>query len=184
VLRQYLGLQLAVACPGLWPVDPGLVTAECTLAARLAFCKLGGNINSRGREVRQLDLGYVESSLSLEKPERRAGPLAGDRAPDAPIRGAAGQSRRLFGLFKGPHWTLLGYDVERDAVPPRSGLHIHTVGCNGDIIDESGHMRDVYGVGRLGTRAPGRLRWGDCLVRRDGQAQKVPSGSRLQEGWA
>jgi 2-polyprenyl-6-methoxyphenol hydroxylase-like FAD-dependent oxidoreductase len=98
----------------------------------------------RGREVHQLDLGYVESSLALEKPERRAGLLAGDRAPDAPIRGAAGQSTRLFELFKGPHWTLLGYDVERDAVPPRPGLHIHTIGSSGDIIDESCYLRDAY----------------------------------------
>lgn len=55
----------------------------------------------RGREVHQLDIGYPESSLALEKPERRGGLLAGDRAPDAPIMGAAGQPRRLFDLFKG-----------------------------------------------------------------------------------
>jgi 2-polyprenyl-6-methoxyphenol hydroxylase-like FAD-dependent oxidoreductase len=100
----------------------------------------------RGREVHQLDLGYAESSLALEKPERHAGLLAGDRAPDALIRGAAGQPTRLFQLFKGAHWTLLGYDVERDAVPPRPGLHIHTVGVRGDIFDEDGHLRDVYGL--------------------------------------
>ena len=39
--------------------------------------------------------------------------MAGDRAPDAPIRGAAGQKTRLFKLFQGPHWTLLGYEVDR-----------------------------------------------------------------------
>jgi 2-polyprenyl-6-methoxyphenol hydroxylase-like FAD-dependent oxidoreductase len=100
----------------------------------------------RGREVHQLDLGYVESSLALEKPERHAGLLAGDRAPDAPIRGAAGQPTRLFQLFKGAHWTLLGYDVERDAVSLRPGLHIHTVGARGDIFDEDGYLRDVYGL--------------------------------------
>ena len=100
----------------------------------------------RGREVHQLDLGYVESSLALEKPERRAGLRAGDRAPDAPIRGAGGQSTRLFELFKGPHWTLLGYEVERDAVPPRPGPHIHMSGPRGDIIDDSAYLRDAYGV--------------------------------------
>jgi 2-polyprenyl-6-methoxyphenol hydroxylase-like FAD-dependent oxidoreductase len=123
----------------------------------------------RGREVRQLDLGYVESSLSLEKPERRAGVRAGDRAPDAPIRGAAGQSRRLFELFKGPHWTLLGYDVERDAVPPRSGLHIHRVGSSGDIVDESDHMRNVY-----------VLASGDwVLVRPDGYVGAIVSSGEM-----
>lgn len=82
----------------------------------------------------------------MEKPERRSGLLAGDRAPDAPIRGAAGQSTRLFALFKGAHWTLLGYEVERDDVPPRPGLHIHTVGACGDLADEDGYLRDAYGL--------------------------------------
>ena len=99
----------------------------------------------RGRDVQQLDLGYPCSSLALETPAR-GGLLAGDRAPDAPIRGAAGQSMRLFELFKGPHWTLLGYDVARDAVPPRPGLRIHTIGSRGDIVDERGYLRDAYGL--------------------------------------
>ena len=81
----------------------------------------------RGREVHQLDVGYPESLLALEKPERVGGLLAGDRAPDAPIRGSAGQPTRLFELFKGAHWTLLGYEVERDAMSPRRGLHIHKI---------------------------------------------------------
>jgi 2-polyprenyl-6-methoxyphenol hydroxylase-like FAD-dependent oxidoreductase len=100
----------------------------------------------RGREVQQLDLDYVESSLAFEKPERHAALFAGDRAPDAPIRGAAGQATRLFELFKGTHWTLLGYDVERDSVTPRPRLHIHTVGSHGDLIDADGCLRDAYGL--------------------------------------
>ena len=75
-----------------------------------------------GREVQQLDLGYPESSLALEKPQRHGVLLAGDRAPDAPVRGAGGQARRLFDLFKGPHWTLLGHDADRAAVPSPRGL--------------------------------------------------------------
>src|SRR5579862_5559493 len=101
----------------------------------------------RGRETHQLDLGYPESSLSLSKPARSADRvIAGDRAPDAPVRGAAGQPTRLFKLFQGPHWTLLGYEVEREAIAPRRDLHIHTVGLRGDIVDESGCVRDAYGV--------------------------------------
>jgi 2-polyprenyl-6-methoxyphenol hydroxylase-like FAD-dependent oxidoreductase len=112
------------------------------LATKLLNAAKRGEIR-RGREVQQLDLGYLESSLALQKPAR-SGLFAGDRAPDGPIRGAAGQPTRLFELFKGSHWTLLGYEVERDAVPPRPGLHIHTVGSHGDIIDESGFLRDGY----------------------------------------
>lgn len=112
----------------------------------------------RGREVHQLDIGYPESALALEQPERVGGLLAGDRAPDAPIRGAAGQPRRLFELFKGAHWTLLGYELQRDAVSPRAGLHIHIFGARGDLLDDGGHFREAY--------APAS---GDCvLVRPDG----------------
>jgi 2-polyprenyl-6-methoxyphenol hydroxylase-like FAD-dependent oxidoreductase len=112
------------------------------LATKLLDAAKRGDMR-RGREVQQLDLGYPESSLALEKPAR-SGLLAGDRAPDAPIRGTAGQPTRLFELFKGPHWTLLGYDVGHDAMPPRPGLRIHTVGAGGDIVDESGHLHDAY----------------------------------------
>ncbi len=101
----------------------------------------------RGREVHQLDIGYPQSSLVLEKPARQGGVLAGDRAPDAPMRGAAGLPVRLFELFRGPHWTLLGYGVERlGAVTPRRGLRIHAVGPRGDIADDRDQFRTAYGV--------------------------------------
>ncbi|MGA8614925.1 MAG: FAD-dependent oxidoreductase [Xanthobacteraceae bacterium] len=123
----------------------------------------------RGREVHQLDLGYVESSLALEKPERRAGLLAGDRAPDAPIRGTAGQSTRLFQLFNGSHWTLFGYEVERDAIPPRPKLHIHALGQRGDIIDEDGDLQGAYGLAS-----------GDwVLVRPDGYIGAIVSSGEI-----
>jgi 2-polyprenyl-6-methoxyphenol hydroxylase-like FAD-dependent oxidoreductase len=139
------------------------------LATKLLDAAKRGDLR-RGREVHQLDLGYVESSLALEKPERRAGLLAGDRAPDAPIRGAAGQSTRLFRLFKGTHWTLLGYEVERDAMPlPRPGLRIHTVGPRGDIIDHDGYLREAYGLAS-----------GDwVLVRPDGYIGAIVSSGEI-----
>lgn len=112
----------------------------------------------RGRELHQLDIGYPASSLALQKPARESGLRAGDRAPDAPIRGGAGQWRRLFELFAGPHWTLLGYEVDRDRVRPRAGLRILTFGSQGELLDERGHLKEAYGV------APGD--W--VLVRPDG----------------
>ena len=124
----------------------------------------------RGREFQQLDLGYPGSSLAMEKPERSGSILAGDRAPDAPVRGAAGQPTRLFALFQGPHWTLLGYDVDRiSIVSPRTGLRSHTIGPRGDIIDDGGHMRDAYGV------SPGDL----VLVRPDGYVGAVVSAGEV-----
>jgi 2-polyprenyl-6-methoxyphenol hydroxylase-like FAD-dependent oxidoreductase len=115
------------------------------LATKLLDAGQRGEIR-RGREVQQLDLGYPESPLALEAPKRHEGLLAGDRAPDARLRGAAGQPERLFDLFQGPHWTLLGNAVTRDAVAPRAGLRIHTVGSRGDILDEGSELRRTYGL--------------------------------------
>jgi len=119
----------------------------------------------RGRDVHQLDIGYPASSLALEVPKSRRILLAGDRAPDAQVRGAAGQARRLFDLFKGPHWTLLA--SEGSAVTPRSGLHIHALRERGELTDELGQFHAAYGL------APG-----DCvLVRPDGYIGAIMSAS-------
>jgi len=99
----------------------------------------------RGRETRQLDLGYTGTSLALQTSER-SGLQAGDRAPDAPMHSAAGQATRLFLQFQGPHWTLLGYDADRAVIAPRSGLRIRIVGSRGDLLDDGGHFRDPYGL--------------------------------------
>jgi len=116
------------------------------LAARLLEAGRRGPMR-RGREVHQLELGYPRSSLALEAPARGSGRRAGDRAPDAPVRGAAGQPTRLFELFRGPHWTLLGCQVDAgEAVAARPGLRIHTVGPRGEVIDDAGHFREAYGV--------------------------------------
>jgi hypothetical protein len=135
------------------------------LATKLLDAAKAGSMR-RGREVHQLDLCYPDSPLSLEKPERRGGVLAGDRAPDARIRGKGGQPTRLFNLFKGTHWTWIGYEVEGlSGVKPRAGLHIHAVGARGDIVDDGEHFRDGYGV-----------RSGDwVLVRPDGYVGAVVS---------
>lgn len=123
----------------------------------------------RGREVHQLDIGYPGSKLALEMPERSGGLLAGNRAPDAPVRGAAGQPTRLFNLFQGPHWTLLGCEVERSTVPSRRGLHIYTIGPRGDILDEGGHVRDAYAL-KSG-------KW--VLVRPDGYVGAIVASSGI-----
>lgn len=119
----------------------------------------------RGREVRQLDIGYPESSLSRTFSARSEGLRAGDRAPDAPIMGAAGQPSRLFQLFKGPHWTLLVQDAARQGVSARSGLHVHHIGPQGDVIDVWGHVRDAYSL------APGEA----VLIRPDGYVGAILS---------
>ncbi len=124
----------------------------------------------RGREVHQLDLGYPDSTLAVDCPPRSTGIAAGDRAPDAPLIGAAGQPTRLFELFKGSHWTLLGYGSKSSGVSPRANLHIHEIGVRGDIEDSGNHVRDAYGVTA-----------GDwILVRPDGYVGATASSDHVQ----
>lgn len=138
------------------------------LASKLLDAAKHGDMR-RGREVRQLDLGYRESSLAQPSPQRVDGLLTGDRAPDAPLRGAAGQPLRLFELLRGTHWTLLGYNCERHLVPARPRLRIHIIGEKGDIIDDAGHFREAY------TLASGD--W--VLVRPDGYVAAIVASSDL-----
>lgn len=122
----------------------------------------------RGREVTQLDLGYPDSSLSLSLAEEYKGVAPGDRAPDAPVTGAGGLGTRLFSLYQGPHWTLIGYEPDGNAIPePRKGLRIHVVG--GDIHDSDGHVQSGYGL------SAGQ--W--VLVRPDGYVAAVAGTAEL-----
>jgi 2-polyprenyl-6-methoxyphenol hydroxylase-like FAD-dependent oxidoreductase len=127
------------------------------LAAGLLDAAKRGEMR-RGRELRQLDIGYRESSLTLNRSGRMSPLFAGDRAPDAPLRGAAGCLRRLFDLFTGSHWTLVGFQAERHITSGRKGLHIHQVGPGRELQDMAGHFQKAYGL------APGE--W--VLVRPDG----------------
>jgi hypothetical protein len=122
----------------------------------------------RGRETRQLDLGYPGTLLALQTREPE-GVRAGDRAPDAPVRGAAGLPTRLFSLLRGPHWTLLGCEAARADVAPRRGLHVHIVGPRGDVLDDGGHFSDAYGL------SPGD--W--VLVRPDGYVGAIVGADEI-----
>ncbi|MDR6820778.1 2-polyprenyl-6-methoxyphenol hydroxylase-like FAD-dependent oxidoreductase [Neorhizobium sp. 2083] len=113
------------------------------LSSRLLDAGTRGEI-SRGREVHQLDIGYPQSPLALEAAGRTHGLRAGQRAPDAPTKGAAGQPSRLFLLFAGPHWTLL-VNGQR-TIASRPGLRIHHLGERGDILDVFGCVHDAYGL--------------------------------------
>jgi len=124
----------------------------------------------RGREVHQLDIGYSGSSLALEAPARAGGILAGDRAPDAPLLGAAGQRTRLFELMKGAHWTAFGYAVPRGETPAGcKNLHIHRIGADGDLKEEQGSFAAAYGVEQGG--------W--VLIRPDGYIGAIVGASGM-----
>ena len=124
------------------PVAAGMLG----LATKLLDEARQGTIR-RGREVHQLDIGYPGSALALQAPERSSGISAGDRAPDAPMTGAAGQPVRLFSLMQGPRWTLIGYVTDREATPPpRRALHIHRIGTDADVRDSGDHFAATYDV--------------------------------------
>jgi 2-polyprenyl-6-methoxyphenol hydroxylase-like FAD-dependent oxidoreductase len=150
-----LGWKLAAALDGARDLLPTyeeerrpIAAGMLGLATRLLEASRTGGGNRRGRAEQQLDLGYPGSRLAH-------GPNAGNRAPDAPVRGAAGQPTRLFNLFQGTHWTLLVFDAP-SPIDARAGLRIHRIGD--DVIDDQGLVREHYGL------APG-----DCvLVRPDG----------------
>ena len=115
------------------------------LSSRL-LVEAGRGEMRRGREVQQLDLGYPESSLALETPVRTHGPWAGDRAPDAPVATPSGAPRRLFELFRGTHWTLIGFHVPPTQAPEMHDLHVYLFGPGGNLVDSNSHFHDAYGL--------------------------------------
>jgi 2-polyprenyl-6-methoxyphenol hydroxylase-like FAD-dependent oxidoreductase len=174
-----LGWKLAAVLRGAgeWLLDSyeeerrPIAAAVLGMSTRLLEAAKRGNME-RGREVRQLDLAYPDSSLALEYPERTGGLRAGDRAPDAVVRGAAGQDARLFTLFKGPHWTALGMDVAPATLHAlrRPGLHVHCFGKQGDLVDVYGHFGTAYGL------QPGET----VLVRPDGYIGAIVASSGIE----
>lgn len=120
----------------------------------------------RGRETHELDIGYFDSALALDGRDHVGRLAAGGRAPDAPLRGAAGQPIRLFEVLRGPQATLIAYEAgdTRPASTPK-GLQIRRVGADGDLQDDGGHFARAYDL------APGD--W--VLVRPDGYVAAIAS---------
>ncbi|MFF4221380.1 FAD-dependent monooxygenase [Streptomyces abikoensis] len=92
-----------------------------------------------------LGVGYGWSSLAW------GGPKAGERAPDAPCRDAVtGKGIRLFEVFAGPRFTLLGVgptsakalaEVLADAGEKYDGMLTAL-----RVDDHEGHVRRAYGI--------------------------------------
>lgn len=109
----------------------------------------------RGKTAQQLGLGYRGGPLSVG----RAGVLhAGDRAPDGPTA----DGRRLFDVFRGPHFTLLAVGTHLpagtdggglpalDELPPLDGelVRVHRVDAY-----------EAYGPGLFLIRPDGYIGW-------------------------
>jgi 2-polyprenyl-6-methoxyphenol hydroxylase-like FAD-dependent oxidoreductase len=147
LLASYEEERLPIAS---WLLD---ITSELLDAVLDAIKETGGGLDAvASPELTQLMLRYPWSRLSRRTASRSTEPRPGDRAPDAPLRDAVTGSRiRLFDLFRGPHFTLLGLGersavalghVETDIVKP------YLVGPGG-LLDDGRHAARVYGADAL-----------------------------------
>ncbi|HTX48518.1 MAG TPA: FAD-dependent oxidoreductase [Caulobacteraceae bacterium] len=98
----------------------------------------------RGRENHELELGYADSALSVERRRREGRLRAGDRAPDARCKGAGGQPTRLFEVLRGPQFTLLGFAGDAPPVPACKDLAVRRVGERGELRDVFGDIAQAY----------------------------------------
>jgi hypothetical protein len=116
------------------PVAAGVLGISTTLYRRAAEHQ--AEAHKRGEETQQLNIGYRDSSLSA------GGDRAGDRAPDAPLR-----EGRLFDLFRGPHFTLLGFDPRHAETVARVNA-TYVAKVHAHVIDDPG-ARETYGTDGL-----------------------------------
>ena len=109
------------------------------------------------KDGHQLAITYRFSSLSGRSAGVLGGPEPGDRAPDAPCHTAAGDPIRLFDVFRGPHFTALGFGgacataLERLRRQFSGKVRCRLVGqaneLSSDIIDHNGDARSAYQIG-------------------------------------
>ena len=93
-------------------------------------------------DSRQLGLHYRWSSLSRDLIDRTGLLSAGDRAPDAPLRTVKGGPGRLFDVFRGPRFTLLGFGEGCVGALGELAGRVNT--C---LVTENGDAYSAYGIG-------------------------------------
>ncbi|MEJ9314537.1 FAD-dependent monooxygenase [Priestia megaterium] len=110
----------------------------------------------RGDEERQLGITYQGGPLAPDAAATKTLHV-GDRAPDAPCIGPDG-ARRLFDIYRGPHFTLLAFGANAaQALPkltwPTAGAELcsYIVGEEGSgdvncINDSTGELTRIYGI--------------------------------------
>ncbi len=76
-----------------------------------ALSKLDPSSIRRGKDEQQLALSYHGGPLAPRSTDCTRTLHVGDRAPDAELLGAAGERIRLFDLYRGPHFTAIGYGI-------------------------------------------------------------------------
>ncbi|MFF0745995.1 FAD-dependent monooxygenase [Streptomyces sp. NPDC004111] len=152
LLDTYEEERLPVAA---WTLDTSSKRLGDVLAA---IREPGGGLDAGiTEETTALGLGYRWSSLSRRTGGPDTGLRPGDRAPDAPCHATGtGTPTRLFDVFAGPHFTLLGFGAGATgalaAVAARTagGVAVRTcavdAGPGTGLADTGGHARAAYGV--------------------------------------
>jgi 2-polyprenyl-6-methoxyphenol hydroxylase-like FAD-dependent oxidoreductase len=123
--------------------------------------------------IHQLDITYRDSTLAVDDRPKPGRLQAGDRAPDAPLHTNSGTPIRLFEIFRGPHWTLLGFGTEVTDLARRRGtaLLAYSVvqpGEQGNLVDTHGHATRDYHVAKRTY----------VLIRPDGHVGLITSNPR------
>ncbi|MFD5630935.1 FAD-dependent monooxygenase [Streptomyces sp. NPDC127072] len=139
------------------PIAAGVLGKSTELYRSLSKHRVAGL--KRGDEERQLGLSYAGGPLAPADAPATKTLHVGDRAPDAPC--TAQGSRRLFDLYRGPHFTLLAFGPRATgALPslawPAEGAELrrYAVGSgrgghgthSARLTDDTGGLARIYGV--------------------------------------
>jgi flavin-dependent dehydrogenase len=138
-------------------------TASGQAAARGFRTGSGGVELVATADTRQLGLHYRGSSLCRDLIDRTDLLSAGDRAPDAPLRTVDGGPARLFDVFRGPGFTVLGFGAGCAGVLGELAARVNT--C---LVTEN---RDAYSAYDIGPHQDVRV-----LVRPDGYVGLTAAG--------
>jgi 2-polyprenyl-6-methoxyphenol hydroxylase-like FAD-dependent oxidoreductase len=122
-----------------------------------AIGKLDTASIKRGKDEQQLTVSYRGGPLALDS-GRTARLRVGDRAPDAPLIDADGQTTRLFDAFRGPHFTALAFGeqaartLDRLQWPaqgaPLKRVVVNAASPSADLVltDRRGAFSRIYGL--------------------------------------
>lgn len=134
-----------------------------------AIAKLDPSAIRRGKDEQQLSISYQGGPLASRNSARTKTLQAGDRAPNAILRGASGQSVRLFDIYRGSHFTALAYGTGaieslKKLQWPALGATLKRIVIDKPLASSTGALTDMGDFAKLYGLSQDTL----LLVRPDG----------------